>query len=48
VINDGEESGYNMEMDINLGEYGASTLAVPICSRMRFILSPCICVIFVI
>jgi hypothetical protein len=48
VINDGEESDYNMEMVIHLGEYGASTFAVPTCSRMHLILSPCIFVIFVI
>jgi hypothetical protein len=48
VINDGEESDYNLEMDIELREYGASTFAVPTCSRMRLILSPCIFVIFVI
>jgi hypothetical protein len=47
-MNDGEESDYNMEMDIHLGESGASTFAVPTSSRMRLILSPCIFVIFVI
>jgi succinate-acetate transporter protein len=42
VINDGEESDYNMEMGINLGEYGASTFAVPTCSRMHLMFFPCI------